>query len=330
MKRLENGFLRCLSGIAAWLGSLLLLSFVTFFVASQAPGDPLRAYYGEKAEKLLPEERALAEEKLGLDDPLPVQYVRWLYQALHGDFGISYQYKTDTAKIVWERLPNTLLLGGTGYALLFVLSLAVGVFCALHAHTAADRILCRIGTLSCCVPEFFVSLFLILVFSVLLRWFPGSGAYCVGESGNAVDRLHHLVLPLLVVVQGHLWYFAYMIRNRLLEEMQAEYVLLARAKGMPFGRIVIGHCLRHVLPAWLHLMAVSFPHILGGTCVVETVFSYPGIGLLAYESARYQDYPMLMLLTLLSGALVMAAGALSRELERRLDPRLREETDDEA
>lgn len=301
--------------------SIFVLSAALFYISRLAPGDPLVSYYGDRVEKMSVEEREWAEEKLGLKDPLSVQYIRWLENALRGDFGISYKYKMDVPEVIAERAGNTLLLGGTGFVLLFCLSPLLGVFCAWHEGKSADRILCRAGTVTSCIPEFWLSLLLILLFSVNLKWLPGSGAYTVGGERDLWDRVRHLLLPLAVVVISHLWYYAYMVRNRILEEMRADYVLLAKAKGLSRRRVVFGHCVRNVLPSYLSIMAVSVPHIMGGTYIVETVFSYPGLGTLSYESARYKDYNLLMLLGLLSGAVVILCSYAAQAVNEKINPR---------
>lgn len=310
-----------------WLRSLLLfllsvwiLSVAVFVVARLAPGDPLRSYYGDRVEKMTPEQRTRAMERLGLDRPIPVQYVRWLEQALRGDFGISYKYKMPVTQVIAARAGNTLALGGTGFVLIFFLSLGLGMLCARFEGRWPDRLLCRIGTVSSCIPEFWMSLVLILLFSVTLRWLPSSGAYCVGLASDPADRLVHLILPLTVVVLGHLWYYAYLVRSRILEETRRDYVLLARAKGLSRRAVLVRHCLPNVLPSYLSLMAVSVPHILGGSYVVEAVFSYPGLGTLAYESARYKDYNLLMVLCLLSGALVILCAMAARAVSGGMHP----------
>ena len=303
--------------------SLALLSVVVFYIARLAPGDPLVSYYGDRTEKMRPEEREWAMDKLGLNDPIHVQYLRWAQRALHGDFGISFKYKQDVLEVVGGRVGNTLLLGGIGFVLIFALALLLGVLCAWFEDRWPDRLLCRVGTLTSCIPEFWFSLMLILIFAVSLRWLPSSGAYTAGGDGGVADRARHLILPLAVVVIEHLWYYAYMIRNKLLEEMRADYVLLAKSKGVSRARIMFGHCLRNILPTYLSIMAISVPHILGGTYIVEMVFSYPGIGTLSYESARYKDYNLLMLLCMLSGAVVILCNMLSQILNERIDPRIR-------
>lgn len=304
--------------------SVFLLSLAAFYVARLAPGDPLVSYYGDRAEKMTVQERAQAEARLGLDQPIHVQYARWLESALHGDFGLSYKYKTDALSVIAARLPNTLILGGAGFLLIFAGALALGAVCAWNEGNLLDRTICKVGTVVSCIPEFWLSLVLILVFSVYLRWLPSSGAYAIGGGGLA-DRAVHLALPLTVTGAGHLWYYAYMIRNRLLEEIRADYVLLAKGKGLSRRAVLFRHCLRSVMPTYLSLMAISVPHILGGTYIVETVFSYPGIGTLSYESARYQDYNLLMLLCILSGSLVILCNILAQIVSERIDPRMRSE-----
>ena len=247
----------------------------------------------------------------------------WLKGALRGEFGISYKYKMDVLEVIRARLPFTLRLGGIGFLLTFFLALGLGVLCARHEDKGLDRALCKIGTVTSCIPEFWMSLMLILIFAVSLRVLPSSGAYDVGKADDLGSRITHLILPLTVVVLGHLWYYAYMVRNKMLEEMRMDYVLLAKSKGLGRKKILYRHCLRNVLPSYLSIMAISVPHVLGGTYIVESVFSYPGLGTLSYESARYKDYNLLMVLCILSGALVIACNLLAQALSERIDPRMR-------
>lgn len=303
--------------------SVFVLSVAVFYLSRLAPGDPLMSYYGERTEKMSVAEKEAAREKLGLHDSIRVQYVRWLKNALKGNFGISYKYKQDVLEVIGSRVGNTLLLGGIGFALIFLGALGLGILCACREDRWLDRLLCKSGTLLSCIPEFWLSLALILVFAVLLHVFPSSGAYDVGKKGDVLNRVWHLILPLSVVVLEHLWYYAYLVRNRLLEEIRADYVLLGRAMGLPGKRILFGHCLRNILPSYISLMAVSVPHVLGGTYIVEKVFSYPGLGTLSFESAQYHDYNLLMLLCMMTGILVMLCNLLAEILNERIDPRIR-------
>ena len=321
MKR--NPFVYYGKKVLIFLVSVLILSVAVFYISRLAPGDPLMSYYGERTEKMSVLEKEAAREKLGLNDPIYVQYVRWLENAFRGDFGISYKYKQDVAEVIGSRIGNTLFLGGIGFVLTFLGALGLGILCAWHEDKWIDRILCKGGTLLSCIPEFWLSLLLILVFAVTLHWLPSSGAYDVGYKNDVLNRIKHLLLPMTVVVLQHLWYYAYMIRNKLLEETRADYVLLGKSKGLSKKQIMLKHCLRNVLPSYISLMAISVPHVLGGTYIVEAVFSYPGIGTLSYESARYHDYNMLMVLCMLTGILVIFCNLLGGIVNEKIDPRIK-------
>lgn len=310
--------------IVSFLLSVFFLSVFVFYISRLTPGDPLVSYYGERVEKMSSTQREQAEEMLGLNEPISIQYIRWLERALHGDFGISYKYKMDAAQVIGGRIGNTLLLGGTGFFMIFLFALLLGVLCAWKEDGLADRIICKIGTVTCCIPEFWLALLLILVFSVQLQWLPGSGAYTIGRESDLIGRIEHLILPLAVVVTVHLWYYAYMVRNQILAEVRMDYVLFARSKGLKKQSIFFRYCLRSVFPAYLSLMAMAVPHIMGGTYMVELVFSYPGIGTLSYESARYQDYNLLMLLSLISGSVVILSNMAAKICSEKIDPRMRE------
>ena len=303
--------------------SIFLLSVIVFYIARLAPGDPLVSYYGDRAEKMTAGERAWAEEKLGLHESITVQYGKWLGRAVCGDFGISYKYKMDVLEVIEGRIGNTLLLGGVGFMMIFVLALLLGIWCAWNEERLIDRAICKIGTVTSCIPEFWLSLVLILIFAVELKVLPSSGAYTIGNENDLGDRILHLILPMTVVVLGHLWYYAYLIRNKLLEEVRADYVLLAKSKGVTGKSVMFRHCVRNIIPTYLSIMAISVPHILGGTYIIEMVFSYPGIGTLSYESARYQDYNLLMVICLLSGALVILCNMIAQTINERIDPRMK-------
>ena len=306
-----------------FLLSVLILSLAVFYISRLAPGDPLMSYYGERVEKMSPAEKEAAREKLGLNDPIHIQYIRWVEKAAKGEFGISFKYKQDVMEVIGQRIGNTLILGGIGFVMTFLGALGLGLFCAWHEDKWLDRIICKVGTFLSCIPEFWLSLVLILVFAATLHWLPSSGAYDVGYKDDVFNRIEHLILPLTIVVLQHLWYYAYMVRNKLLEETRADYVLLGKSKGLSRRRILLRHCLRNVLPSFISIMAISVPHVMGGTYIVETVFSYPGIGALSYESARFHDYNLLMVLCMMTGILVILCNILGSIVNERIDPRIR-------
>ncbi|MGN0673302.1 MAG: ABC transporter permease [Anaerovoracaceae bacterium] len=304
--------------------SIFLLSAAVFAMSRLTPVDPLQSYYGDRTEKMSVQEKDEAREKLGLNDSIAVQYVRWVSNALDGDLGISYKYKQPVTEVTSGRLLNTLLLGGLGFIIIFALAVLIGLFCAGREGRTADRIICRLGTLSSCIPDFWLALMLIFLFSVTWHIFPSSNAYSAGGGGFA-DRLYHLVLPLTVVVISHLWYYSYMIRNMILEEVRKDYVLLYKSIGLTDREILVRHCLRNIMPGLISVMAISVSHVLGGTYVTEMVFSYPGIGTLCYESARYSDYNLLMYLCMLTGGIVITLNIIGQIISERIDPRVRAE-----
>lgn len=303
---------------------LLALSVIVFWLARITPGDPLTAYYGEAVERMNESQRAAAMSRLSLDKPIVVQYFTWLRHALSGDLGMSHQYKQNVTDVIAQLWPNTLILGGLSYILTFILAISLGLFCAAKEGGKADRIIYRFGTATSVIPSLFFALLAILIFGVNLKLLPTSGAYSIGGGGPA-DRAVHLILPVTVMILSHLWYYAYMIRNRIIEELRQDYVLLLHVKGVSNIRILWRHCLRNALPMLITIMAVSVPHILSGTYVVEIVFGYPGIGTLAFESARYRDYNMLSALTLLTGFIVLLSNMAGQALSELLDPRMRHE-----
>jgi peptide/nickel transport system permease protein len=165
---------------------------------------------------------------------------------------------------------------------------------------------------------------LILIFSVNLGWFPSSGAYDVGMADSIGNRMKHMILPLVVMIFSHLWYYAYMIRNKFLDEVRKDYVLLARSKGLSKRKILWKHCLRNVMPTIVSIMAVSVPHVTGGTVTVEAVFNYAGIGNLAVESAKYHDYNLLMIDVLITGFIVFLSSFVAQTVNEEIDPRMKD------
>jgi len=304
--------------------SIFILSVITFAMSRLAPGDPLASYYGDRVERMSTQERQHAIERLGLDGSIITQYGDWLKEAAHGDFGISFKYKQDVMDVISGRLLNTLLLGGIGYILTFALALLVAVICAFREGSLLDRIIIKVGTITSCIPEFWLSLVLILIFGVTLHLLPSSGAYAVGQESSIASRLEHMILPLIVLVLSHLWYYAYMLRNKLLDEIREDYVLLARAKGLTKRQVMWRHCVRNMLPTMISIMAISINHIIEGTYIIEMVFSYPGIGTLAFESAKYHDYNMLMVLVILTGIIVIAGNMAGQAISERIDRRMGE------
>ena len=316
------------ASIAKKLGQLILslfaLSVITFLVSRLAPGNPLRAYYGDALERMSPEQLATAEENLGLTDSLFTQYVRWLQHAATGDFGISFQYKQPVTQVIAQVGGNTLLLTLVSFVIIFALGMALAVICVENEGRAPDRWIRRVGVAAGSVPEFFMAMLLILVFASGLGIFPMSGVTGIGGGGIG-DRAVHLVLPAATLIITHVWYCAYLMRSRLMDEVEKDYVLLCKGKGLTRHQVILRHCIRNIMPSAISIMAIFLPHLLGGAYVVEMVFSYPGLGKLGVESAQYHDYNMLMLIALITGAVVILTNIIAQFVNELLDPRIGEE-----
>lgn len=302
--------------------AIFILSLVVFYISRLSPGDPLKAYHGNAVERMSMEEKEKARDRLGLNEPIYIQYGKWLKNVAKGDFGISYKYKRDVTSVIKDVYKNTIILGGLAYILTFVGALIIGIFCAIHEDKLIDKIIMTIGNITSSIPSFWIALILILIFGVNLGVLPTSGAYSIGNESDIADRMIHLILPLVVLVIGHLWYYGYMVRNKILEEMREDYVLLAKVKGLTKRQVVYRHCLRNIMPSFITIMAISVPHILAGTYVIEQVFSYPGIGNLIFESAKYHDYNMLMVLSLITGIIVLISNMIAQIINIKIDPRM--------
>ena len=323
MKKKKQFLIKIGKRLLGFVGAMFLLSVIVFYFARLAPGDPLQSFYGDAVESMTVEEQDAARIRLGLDGPIHVQYVRWLQNAFQGDFGLSLKYKTPAMSVVEPLISNTLILGGTAYILVFLLVILLAMFCARFEDTWIDRVICKVGTAAYYIPPFWLGVVLVLVFSINLHILPSSGAYDIGKANDIGNRIRHMILPLIVMILSHLWYYAYMIRNKLLDEVRKDYVLLARMKGIRKNQILWFHCLRNVAPTIVSIMAISIPHVLSGTYIAEAVFNYPGLGALSVESAKYHDYNLLMLLVLITGVLVITSSIIAQFVNEAIDPRMK-------
>ena len=323
MKKKKQFLIKIGKRLLGFVGAMFLLSVIVFYFARLAPGDPLQSFYGDAVESMTVEEQDAARIRLGLDGPIHVQYVRWLQNAFQGDFGLSLKYKTPAMSVVEPLISNTLILGGTAYILVFLLAILLAMFCARFEDTWIDRVICKVGTAAYYIPPFWLGVVLVLVFSINLHILPSSGAYDIGKANDIGNRIRHMILPLIVMILSHLWYYTYMIRNKLLDEVRKDYVLLARMKGIRKNQILWFHCLRNVAPTIVSIMAISIPHVLSGTYIAEAVFNYPGLGALSVESAKYHDYNLLMLLVLITGVLVITSSIIAQFVNEAIDPRMK-------
>ena len=297
---------------------LFVVSAVVFAIVHAAPGGPALLNNPDVDPKMAKE----MEKQLGLDDPIPVQYARWLGNAVRGNLGRSYQHSLGTAELLWARIPNTLLLSGTALLIAVVLAVPLGMISAVYRYSALDYAATVTAFLGVSVPVFWLAILLIIVFSVTLGWLPSSGMLTVGLPFSMRDRLLHLLMPSIVLATFPLAQLTRYVRSSMVEALAQDYVRTARAKGLPERWVLGRHALRNALIPMVTVLGVLTPRLLGGAVVTETIFAWPGLGRLAVEAAVTRDYPVILGATLLVSTLVVLSNLITDFLYVVIDPRI--------
>ncbi|WP_432970769.1 ABC transporter permease [Dactylosporangium sp. CA-233914] len=303
------------------IGVLLGLTIVTFLFLHMLPGGPARALLGAKA---TPETVAALNRSLGLDRPLPVQYLQWLGRLLHGDLGESYQQGQSVGSLLAQRLPPTLLLVGTAVVLSLLIAIPLGVYQATHRNRLGDYLGTLGGLLGYSMPVFWFGLLLIMVFSLNLDWFPAGGIVSPRQSmGDVTARVQHLVLPVAMLSVAYVATWSRYVRASMLDVLGQDFVRMAEAKGAKRSRVLYAHALPNALISTVTLVGTSLPFVLSGSLVAEVVFNYQGMGLLFWNAAQVKDFPVLMGTVVLLGFATVAGSILADVVNAVLDPRIR-------
>jgi peptide/nickel transport system permease protein len=298
---------------------LFIVSIVTFVLIHAAPGGPAILANPD----LSREQIAQASTQLGLDDPLPVQYGRWLGNVLHGDFGVSYNTIEPVVDLLGARLPNTLLLAGLALLIALIVAIPLGVLCALRRNSWLDRAIAGFTFFGVSMPVFWLGIMLIILFSVQLRVLPSGGMMTLGEPFSLWDRIQHLILPVSVLALVNLAELTRYTRSGLVTVMSEDYVRTARAKGLTSRGVVVGHALRNALIPVVTIIGVMLPRAVSGAAITEAVFSWPGMGQLAVNAATTRDYPVVLGTTLVVAAVVIFSSFVTDLAYGYLDPRIR-------
>jgi len=297
---------------------LVVVSMLAFGLIHAAPGGPGVLL----APEMTGEQIAAAEKSLGLDQPLPVQYARWLGNVLRGRLGTSYGQGLPVTQLIAARLPATLELVMTGLALSVIAGILIGVTSALNRYSLVDHLATGVAFFGMSVPVFWLGLMLIIAFSIGLHLLPSSGAYTLGAPPSLGDRLAHLALPALVLAAANLAQITRYARSSMLEVLGADFLRTARAKGLPSRAVIYHHGLRNALIPIVTVVALAIPRLVGGVAITESVFAWPGMGQLAVDSALQRDYPLIMGITLAVSVIVVAANFLADLSYVFLDPRV--------
>jgi peptide/nickel transport system permease protein len=275
------------------------------------------------------EDLARLEAKYGLNDPVPVRYLKWLGNTLQGDFGNSFISKRPALEEIGDRLPNTMLLMGVMLIVTLLIAIPLGIISAIKQYTWFDHITTTLAFAGQSLPVFWFGLLLIIVFSVTLKGadgrplLPGSGMYTLGAPFSITDRIEHLILPVtmlaFVSAAGYMRY----LRSSMLDVINEDYVRTARAKGARERTVIFKHALRNAMIPLVTLIGLDLPSLFGGALFTETIFAWPGIGRLYFTAALKTDYPVVMAVLIIYSGLIILSSLLVDVIYAILDPRIR-------
>lgn len=306
--------------------TLLGVGLMTYLIIAASPFDPVQAYVG--AESLVGREgRAEIEKAWGLDEPLGTQMVRWVTNVAQGDLGRSIMFRgRPVSDIILERAGPTLVLVGTAFAMVLVGSIVLGVLAAAFRDSPVDGAIRALAYFNVSAPSFWVALLAIYIFSVQTGWLPAAGMRDPREPDAAWVSLRHLVLPASFLALSQLAWFTLFVRNAMVETLREEYVRYGRAQGVRESALVLRHVLPNALLPFISLAGVHIGEILGGAVLIESIFAWPGLGLLARDAALSVDVPLLLAITLLSSLAIILGNLTADVCYRLVDPRIREAT----
>lgn len=301
---------------------LLGVSVLGFALMHLAPGGPTALYTLNP--NVTAEDIERIEEAFGLNEPLPVQYATWAGNMFAGDFGNSFRGGAPVRDLVVERIPATVQLMGTAYAIAIVVGFAVGTLGALRQYSVFDYLATGGALVALSIPTFWFGLMVIFVFAERLGWIPSGGTQSLGSGGGGLlDRIHHLLAPALVLGLVLTAQWSRYFRSSLLEVVNQDYVRTAHAKGLGFSIVLRRHVLRNAVLPIIALAGVQLPAVFSGALVAESVFGWAGMGRLFLDALTYRDYPVLMAMLMITAFLVVLGNLLADVLLGVVDPRIR-------
>ena len=303
---------------------LFILSVIIFILAKNMPGDPFTGLITPQTDPAVLEE---LKRKAGLYDPIHVQYIRWMKNALHGDFGMSYAYKIPVKTLIGQRASNTFILSVLSTVLTYCIAIPLGVLAGRYQNSKLDKAVVLYNYISYAIPTFVLSLLMLWLFGYTLDWFPKTGTVTIGlEPGTFkyfIDKLHHLILPsltyALLATVGTIQY----LRNEVIDAKSLDYVKTARSKGVPENKVYSKHIFRNSLLPIAAFFGYTITGVLSGSVFIELIFSYPGMGNLFINSISTRDYSVVTALILLFGFLTLLGSLLSDIIMSIVDPRIR-------
>lgn len=306
--------------LLAAIGVLIGASFLVFLGMRLVPGDPATAILGSRA---TPEALAALRDDLGLNRPFYVQYLIWLGKMVRGDFGTSIALTVPVTKVLVPKFWNTLILGIGALAIAVPIGTVIGVLSGYWQLSLFDRAGQIFALFGASVPQFWLALVLVAVFSLNFGWFPVSGMYDMRGDGGRFDLLHHLVLPAVATSTIPMAVIARMVRASIIEIMHQDYVRTARAKGLRERRVVFAHALRNALPQFINITALQVGFLLSGALFTEVIFSWPGAGQALYNAVVARDVPMVQGAVFVTTLVFVLANLAADVAQAALDPKTR-------
>ncbi len=312
---------RTLQAIPILLGASTLI----FFLMHAAPGDPTSIYIRPDIDPAVIEQM---RKNLGLDQPVHVQYVRWLSSFAQGDFGFSFSQKRPIIDIIKDTLPNTLLLSGVALVVIFVVGVLIGTIQAVRQYSWVDNVATVGAFFFYSMPSFWFGLMLILLLSYKFQLLPASQMTSVNfeflpASEQWMDRLKHLLMPALALGIGSAASVARYMRSGMLEQIRQDYVRTARAKGLSERVVIFKHAMRNALIPVVTLLGLTLPFLVGGAVLIETIFAWPGMGRLIVTAIFQRDYPVVLAIAFVSSIMVILGSLIADILYSVVDPRVR-------
>lgn len=309
---------------------LFIISALLFIMVRSAPGGPLTA--ARRNPNISKEQIEAIEEKLGLNDPLPVQYGRWLGNMFKGDMGESIKFRRPVAEMINERIPNTLLLVGVSFLVTLLIAIPIGIWSARKPYSPFDYIVTTVTFIGQSIPVYWLGLGLIVIFYVALKnpisgepFFPVGGMNTRGKEGDLLDTLWHLALPVTALSMGWVAWYSRFLRSSMLDVLHEDYIRTARAKGMKEQMVHYKHALQNAVLPLVTLIALDLPSLFAGALFVETIFSWPGMGRLFWDAAKGRDYPVLLGVVMITATLIIVCNILADLAYGWLDPRVKYE-----
>jgi peptide/nickel transport system permease protein len=303
--------------------TLIAISIVLFAIISLAPGDPLAQF---AADPRVPEEvKANIRKQLGLSDPLPVQYAKWAKSMATGQWGTSFQSRSNVRTLVWQRLPATLIVLGSAFVLSLLIAIPIGILSAIRQYSIFDQIATIFAYIGNALPTFVSGLFLIIIFGVKLKWFPFIYRSNIDQTGFAglLEHIRQAALPIAVLTLFQTAGLMRYTRASMLEAIRQDYVRTARAKGLRENKVLTGHAMRNALIPVVTIVALQVPGVFGGAVVTEQIFRVPGMGSLLISAITNKDTPVIMAVTFIFAVLVVLCNLLADVVYGLLDPRIK-------